>query len=256
MVSLRGADLMLLALRRLFAVDGRSRSSVVLEPGLSIELAEGLVVEVCETRLPEEIVALEGPGLPRMPLQSVASVVLGPPRRVVPKYVGEAAAHVWIAGEEYYLQTAGGERRALTPGEVFEVGGQSLRLVWVPFQMAVAEQTVAQGGVHAPLRIVSRYDTVDLFRERQEPLTLRGNGARLISELGAVGQPVSWFDVARALWPDETSRDILRARWDVQLGRLRHRLREAGVRPDLVRADHSGNAELFLMPGDGWEERC
>ena len=41
-----------------------------------------------------------------------------------------------------------------------------------------------------------------------------------------------------------------RKSWDRALARLRERLREAGLREDLVRPDGRGNVELFLRPGD------
>ncbi|MDP2313853.1 MAG: hypothetical protein Q8P41_13175 [Pseudomonadota bacterium] len=48
----------------MFAVAGRPRSEVTLEPGLRITFADGLEVEVEAVRLPEAVLALEGEGLP------------------------------------------------------------------------------------------------------------------------------------------------------------------------------------------------
>jgi hypothetical protein len=62
--------------------------------------------------------------------------------------------------------------------------------------------------------------------------------------------------VAAEIWPDETDRNALRRKWDVNLARLRAHLREQRIRPDLVRADGSGNFELFLYPDDQIEDRA
>jgi hypothetical protein len=48
----------------------------------------------------------------------------------------------------------------------------------------------------------------------------------------------------------------LRRRWDVHLGRLRAKLREARIREDLVRPDGRGNLELVLAPRDVVEDQA
>ena len=66
MVSLRGQELKLLALRGRFAVQGQGLSSLVLAPGQVISMAEGLDLRVAEVFLPSKVLAIEGEGLPRM----------------------------------------------------------------------------------------------------------------------------------------------------------------------------------------------
>ena len=55
--------------------------------------------------------------------------------------------------------------------------------------------------------------------------------------------------MAQSLWGKREG-NTLRMSWDRALRRLRERLREGGVRENLIRADGKGNFELFLMPGD------
>lgn len=53
------------------------------------------------------------------------------------------------------------------------------------------------------------------------------------------------LELVAEVWTDDDA-FVLRKRWDVNLGRLRGRLREGGVRTDLVRAAGTGQVELVL----------
>jgi hypothetical protein len=65
-----------------------------------------------------------------------------------------------------------------------------------------------------------------------------------------MGRPAPWEAVAQEVWGSDHDTYWLRANWDRTLRRLRHHLRAAGVREDLVRADGRGNIELYLHRGD------
>ena len=105
------------------------------------------------------------------------------------------------------------------------------------------------------MHIIAAFDTVHIHREGGPPLTLGGMQARLVSELVAIGGPVSWTALAEELWPDETDPHLRRGRLDTLLSRVRRRMRAAGLRSDLVRADGSGAIELLLYPADKVEDR-
>lgn len=107
----------------------------------------------------------------------------------------------------------------------------------------------------APLRILARYDTVHIHREGEPVVVLTGILARMISELVSVKVAISWEALAQSLWPEEEERPALRNRWDVALARLRTRLKSAGIRSDLVKADGSGNIELLLNAADVVEDQ-
>ena len=77
----------------------------------------------------------------------------------------------------------------------------------------------------------------------------------MISELVTVGGPIGWQALASELWPEEDEPSILRSRLDVTLSRLRRKLREARLRPDLVGTDGVGKVELLLHPNDTVEDR-
>lgn len=252
MVSLRGQELKLLALRGRFALEGKAMTSVVLEAGQRIALAEGLELLVEEVQLPTAVLAVEGDGLPRQVLGGVASLIVRPRPELVQRFV-DAPAHIWSDGERWLLKL-GGETRELSPGDAWEVDGRSFRAVAASLAAAGRSATRLDGGVHRPVRVVARFDTVHVYPEGGQPLALSGRSARIVSELVAFDGPVAWQVLGRELWPDEDDDHQLRRKLDVNLSRLRKKLRDAGLRPDLVRADGFGHLELFLHEGDEVED--
>lgn len=250
MVSLRGRELKLLALRGRFAIDGRPRDEVVLHAGLAIELAAGLAVVVQEVRLPDEVLALEGDDLPRQVLTGTVSVTAQPALRLWPRYREDADAYVWDNGEEWRIRIGGGAPRVLAPGDAVAIGGRTLRAVAVALAVAGGTPTRGDGAMHPPLHIVARYDTVHVHVEGRVAVTLDGIAARIVSELAAVGGPMTWEALAAEIWRGDDDRLQRRGRWDVALNRLRRKLREGRVRPDLVRTGGTGMVELLLYPQD------
>ena len=251
MVSLRGEALRLLALRGHLAVGHVPKSDVELVPGARIALAQGLELEVVTVSLPEEVLALEGDGLARIVVAGVSSLQTRPRPALVPGFRGEAAAWIWSVGDSFNLRIAGeGEARPLVPGDDFAVDGRRFRALTVAIAGAGGGATRVEGGVSRPLRILARYDSVHLLRDDDPVAALSGIAARILSELAACRAPVSWETLAHDLWPDERDQGSLRRKWDVAIARLRKKLRDARVRPDLVRADGNGNFELVLDAGD------
>ena len=68
--------------------------------------------------------------------------------------------------------------------------------------------------------------------------------------VATVAVPIAWEALAAEIWSSATERSVLRRRWDAAMVRLRARLSESGVRPDLVRSSGNGLVELVLGPGD------
>jgi hypothetical protein len=251
LVSLRGGDLKLLALRGRLLVDGRPVGDVALVPGLRVGLAEGLDLEVVSVERPADALAVEGDGLPRQALAGVCSLLTRPRPRLAAGQVAGAAAHFWSAGDDWRLQLAGEAPRPLRAGDAWTADGREFRAV----RLALAEAGTARTLGTGPLRIVAQYDSVHLHADGRPPLALGGLPARILSELVAIGGPAPWDVVAAEVWRDTTERAQLRTRWDVALTRLRRRLDAAGVRADLVRTDGSGYVELFTHPHDVVEDR-
>lgn len=254
MVSLRGAELQLLALRRRLQVHGKSVDAVTLEPGLRVHLAPAVELVIESVVVPDEVLGLEGDGLAAQALPGTCSLVRAPHLRLAPGAATNALATFWCSGDTWRARVGDGEAFDLRVGSTLVADGVPLRAVAIPLGDAGPGRTRADlfGG---PLRVVAWFDTVHIHRAGASPVALSGQLARIVSELVAVGAPVPWQDVAAVLWPAVDDRDVLRRRWDVLLVRLRDRLRDGGVRPDLVRSSRLGLVELVLQDGDTVEDR-
>lgn len=254
LVSLRGGDLQLLALRGRFAVDGKPLSELSLAPGQRVELARGLSVEVLEVGVPSHVLALEGDVLARRPLAGVCSLVMADEPKLVAGYDPRAAARIWNRGGAWSVQIGSDVAQPLRAGDSIEVSGHAFRAVEIAVASAGPTATVAEGALSPELRIVTQYDSVQL-QAGDRTVHLGGISARIICELGAMGGPASWEAVAREIWPRDDDRLSLRRRWDVALTRMRRKLRESRIRSDLVVSNGTGCFELFLQPGDVVEDR-
>ena len=257
MVSLRGDALMLLALRRRVRVDQVALSEVELQPDLVVELAPGVEMTVEAVVLPPSIL---GVGLGREParaLHGVTSLFGGDNPRIVGGYLSDAPAHVWNSDDRWRLRVAGGPLSRIDAGDHVDVDGTRFRFESIPLLHAGVDATRGAGGHVEPLEIVTNYDSVHVHRRGGERLvSLSGRAAMIVSELASIGGPVSWQVVAREIWRDESDdRVTLRRKWDVSLSRLRRKLRQAGIREDLIHADGLGNFELLLYEADVVHDR-
>lgn len=255
MVSLREGELRLVALRGAFAVHGRPLSEVVLAPGQRIQLARDLELTVVDVVLPDHILAIEGDGLPRQALPGVCSLVPVPRPHLVAGWVEDADAWLWSTGSGWSVRQGDAPPRDLVPGDRVDCGGATFAIVALPVQHAGLEPTRQRGGIDAPLHLVARFDTVHVHRDGEPVLVLSGMLARIISELVSFGGPVGWQVLAGQLWPREDEAAVLRSRLDVNLSRLRRKLREARVRTDLVATDGAGSIELLTYAHDRVEDQ-
>lgn len=250
LITLRAGELRLLPLRGRCAIDGELVNEAALEPDMVIEPAPGLELLVEAVHLPREVMALCGDGLPQQVLNAVVSLRTQPAPLLLPRYDGEADAHIWALGSEWRLRVGEAPPRPLVAGEEFLVRGRRFRALTTSLAHAVQPPTSGAGGHQEPLRIVTRFDTVHIHRGGALALVLAGLAARLISELGAAQVPIDWDMLAGTLWCDTGDHDTLRRRWDVVTARLRRKLRGAGLPVDLVRASGGGLVELVLRHGD------
>lgn len=255
LVSLRGSTLKLLALRGALAVGGIAVTEVVLRPGITIALVQDLALEVLAVELPDHALALGGFGArPVVLAASVYSVLPGPPPQLVPRYLAEAPAHLWSTGLGWTVQRAGQGPEPLEAGRSLALPGLRIDVLRVEGTDAGLPETTLRGRLHPPVRIVTRYDSVQLHREGLPVALLSGAAARLVSELAGMGGLAGWEVISGELWPGETDRVLLRQKWDRTLQTLRGRIRESGLRPDLIRANGAGHLELVLLPGDTVED--
>jgi len=249
MVSLRGSALRLMALRGRFAVGEKTLTELELVPRLRIELARGLEIFVEEIGLPAEVLAIEGEHLPRQILAGVCSLRHKLRPELVPGFSSDADALFFSDGHTWFSRIEG-EDRPLVAGDTVLCGGGEYRAVSVALAASGQAVTVVTGRVDEPLELLVRYDTVHIRPGSRPSLVLDGLLARIVSELAVIGLPVAWDALARDIWPDDADLASLRRRWDTSIARLRKKLRDAGIRPDLVRADGTGNFEILLEADD------
>ena len=249
MLSLRGGELKLLALRGRFSLGDKPLSELVLKLNQRVLFARDLALTVVDLSLPETVFALEGPGLARHILGGVSSLRLKPRPRVIGRYDADADAWFYSSGGGWRMHMPGEDVRPLTAGDV-SIAGQTWRVLEVPLEVASHERTRVAGGVASALQIVANYDTVHVLRDGHPALVLNGRQARVVSELATIGAPCGWDALAPTLWPDAEDRNHMRRKWDITLAKLRSKLRAHGVRGDLIQADGKGNFELVLNAGD------
>lgn len=253
LVSLRGSELRLLALRGLFAVDGKPLKELTLRPGQRVAITRSLVVEVVDVALPSSVLALCGPGLVARPLDGVCSLVADPRLRIAPKNTPGALAVFWFTGEGWRVRV--GEAVAhLEPGWGLDTPHGRVEAISLPLSQGGMRSTIDAGRLIGSLVLECHYDTVHIHRSGLPSLTLSGQPAIVISELAGIPAPVAWDGISRIIWPDESDRYALRRRWDVLMARIRRKLRASGVREDLVKPDGSGNFCLLMRPGDRIED--
>lgn len=249
LVSLRGERLVLLALRGALLRKGKPQSSIELVPGSQIVLAAGLALQVLGVQLPDSALAIEGVEHgPVVLTRSVYSLVqAGEVTLCTPGFRHDALVSIWSTGEGWRSKHGQAPATPLRAGQHLLPG---VRARAIQLAQASAQATVAAGQIGVPLRIVSRFDTVQIDREGWPTCHIGGRPARILSELVSIGAPVSWEAVAREIWADKADRDQLRTRWDRNLSSLRAKLRAAQIRTDLVRSCGSGNVELLLHQSD------
>ena len=256
LVSLRGNELKLLSLRGGLKVDGVEDGDVALEAGQHIQLARGVDLIVVAVNLPSAVLSLQIRSQGRIfgePVQltrSVYSILPQPEPSIVPRFQLGAPAHVWNTADGWSIRLEGGEGARIEPGDSWEVAGFTVEAVEVALPEAGTPATVISERLYTNIRVVDREGTIHIHPDAGESLVLNGKPAQIISELISMDVLAPWYVVAGEIWPRIRDLKILRRNWDQCLNRLRKKLRDGGIRDNLVHADGTGNIELFLLPGD------
>lgn len=267
MLSRRREGLVLLSLRGRLSVDGKPKTRIVLTPGTRIILSGFFPMVVTLAECPPSRLAVVALPLANPPvvaaLARVVSVYDDPTREPVTWFDPEAQGHVLGGPSGPRLRLAGRPDHPLRVDETFTIGpaeahtasrlaaasAREYRLVEIDQARPDAVSTSDRGHLDVSLKITARFDTVLIASDVGKSVTLDGIAARMLTELAEIKAPVAWAELARHLWnapPDAATRH----RWDQLLVRIRGKLREAGIRTDLIRSNRSGLVELVLGPLD------
>ena len=238
-VSLRAGALKLRSLRGGLWLNGMPVEGITLREGQRISLAKSLELVVEDIVLPNRVPALRVDGGLPLPLVAPRVWLVGHDLQGKPS---PDAIEVWAVDEDWF---AGPD--ALNLNQLQEINGRKLTIIHVPRKEAEVPSTRARG-LYQALHIVAKYDTVQFHQGNQPVFIVSGEPARLVSELAQYQAPVGWKVVASELWPNlETNQ--MRRKWDKTLARLRGKLREATIRPDLVRST-GGQISLVTLEED------
>ncbi|NOY25286.1 MAG: FHA domain-containing protein [Oligoflexia bacterium] len=250
-VSLRSGGLCLLALRGGLRMSGLPAQEARIEPGLRVAVAPDLELLVEHVELPPRVLGVAGLGRQVEVLQApINSLIDDKGPTLVPSWIPTGLAWIWSDGEGWRARVGTQPIVELGEGSVLQAGTHRLSFVSLAADTASDQATLTREGLFPPMRIVTRYDTVHIHRDKWPVVSLSGFPARIVSELAAVAAPLHWSALAGQLWRREDDAIALRQRLDRNLVTLRGKLREGQVRPNLVRADGKGHYELLLLPGD------
>ncbi len=255
MVSLREGKLKLLALRGKLQVGSQTLSEVELAPAMQVILSPDTRLQVIEVWIPPRVMCIRHSTLGSHVLGATVSFRREPRLELVHGALRDADAIFWTDGERWFVTRRYGDEVPLEVGATLDIQGE--RFFVEENRVVEAGQVTLDNGRAEPLlHLRVRYETVHIdHREGDLPVVLDGQVARIVSDLATAGVPVPWQVIAQELWQGEKDVVVLRRNWDAALARLRRKLREGGVRADLVRADRNGNFELYLRRGDKIEDQ-
>jgi len=236
-------------------VDGRPRTRGPLAVGSRLVLAAFSPLRIVSARVSEQRfgVASQPATLGAAPdvtaLARVVSLYADATRHPVTYFDPDADAHVIGGRAGPRLRRAGAPDLALASDSEFAIGARPFRLVPLDGGRPGTASTADRGQHDLALRITVRFDTVQIASESGSAVNLDGSAARVVSELAEIKAPVAWSELARILWKNPAD-SATRHRWDQLMLRIRQKLREAGIRSDLIRPTRNGLVELVLGPHD------
>jgi len=255
-VSLRGARLILVSLRGRLLVQGRVVPEVPLTEGTRVDFGSVFSVDVVSVVMASEVFVLSSldDAMPDEVIQGVTSLLTTPVPFVTPGFHHDAAAILWSTEDgSIRMRLRGEPDRDLDPTGLFEVDGQRFAVRSEPVSRLEQPRTLDPKGERDRLRIAVFFDSVHVHCGSSS-VAIGGHSARIVSELAEIRRPVEWQSVAETIWPG-VAPATQRSRWDQAIFRVRSKLREGNMRPDLIRSTHNGLFELYLQPGDTLKNR-
>ncbi len=257
LLSHRGQKLWLIALMTRFKVDQRREHEVSLEEGMRVHLLDDFVVEVVALSVPRTLTVIElrrrdgSEGWSRLDAlrhDAYYTVTPGDPPTLQTGELASALWHLWSNGVGWTLVSPSHPPALLVDGEIWEHADWQLRARRVDAPAAGTPRTLVEGRIFLPARLALREDAVELSPEGGAPFLVRGHGAFILRALlearrkadsGAEEELVwvDWEPLASRHWRGTRRFEQLANLWYKALSRLRKRLEQAQLDPDLVRSD-------------------
>lgn len=249
MVSLRGGSLWLIALRGRLLANGKVHGEVLLDDGVEVGLAEGIVLRCEGVELPEAVFGLRLGSSPPQALVGTTSVFSQPTPMLRSGFFPDAAAVLWTLADEWQIRIGDSAPRPVAPGERFTLGTLSLDAVAVPTLRA--QQTQTRPSTRGSLVWSCHREGVDLVELNGTRLSLPGVPGKIMAAALMAPSPLSWTELCQTVWPNDHSSSVsLRNRLDVGIARLRARLRELGASEARLAMDGAGRIVVSLPPQD------
>ena len=222
MVSLRGGELRLLALRGTLRVGGELRDELVLGLDQQIELAPGVLLGVVRVEPPRRVLAL--------------SVDEGEPKPLEEGERSVGAARFVVTGDGCVVRWPGGEDE-VEEGWSRELEGRRLAVV----SLALGPPDVDPTWRGPAWKLVSRDDVVEVCRPGRPPvLTLTGRAASLVQVLGWAGEPMRWQDASAQVWRKEPDEGRRLSNWWKHVKALRKSCAAGDVPTAIIDSDGRG----------------
>lgn len=257
LLSLRGGNFYLLALRGGLAASGQSVTELKLAVDCEVQLTSDITVKVVELNLPDYALGIEVVNGHIIPLMAeVSSLMPGSSLVLMPGWNQDAMGWIFSSGAGWTLMERGRVGVDLQAGQHHMVGGLWFSVVSLPASGMQVSTTEHQGRVFPAMAILFNETEVRIDVPGRPPVDINGVLGRILAELARFGKRVPWTAVFEAAfeeppWPDIA---LARKRWDSSVFRIRARLRDERLRVDLLYVDGQGNVELRLYPGDTLNE--
>jgi len=252
-VTLRGGRLKLRALGAdaLIARGAPAREARLFK-GAKIGLSGGVTLRVVALDAAQATAGLRVDGRVH-PLICAAYAFTGDPPALAEGLQIGAEVTVWSDAEGRYRWRRGAEDTPLEPGQRFEVRGRAVEVVPVTVREAGVASTAHVLQLDAPLTFTLAEGPAAAIRAPEgDPVRLSGQQASLLHALA--GGDVYWKELVRPVLTRRIHADsdlfALRKRLDNTSDRLAGKLRDAGLRHEIIERKGDGTWALQLREGD------
>lgn len=263
LVTHRGGSMWMMGLQQqaLRVVGDRSRSHVRLVAGQRLSLAEGYVVEVMAVVTPDHLPQaqyrrrgeIEWHQLGNLDGHEYYSIMSGP-LWVAGQREG-AMCHLACGVDSWVLFTQEQDSISIEDLEIWEAGDWQFRFLWLPVDQAGTAKTIARHQHSLDYRIevgetFVRITPIEDDRDL-EPLIFVGQPRLLLMALMRETTSRRWQVLGAEIWEDwgELDRKARERRWNPAIHRLRKRLAEYALDPDIVYRDEACPGRYGIRPG-------